>query len=239
MATNVPERSKPQLDSTTLAMMFADARLPVGGHVTSSGLEPALRAGLTKRLVPDYMLSRAGSVSLVEAGVAVMARRIALSCDGLALSRELETLEEAWAARTPSQELRNVSRSLARGYLRLAGHLWPDDHAIALCNSKARNTSRSVAIGVIAAVAGLDAQSLVRLSVYDDAQTIASAMLKLEPLDPTITIGWVMDSCLSVEPVVGSLSQISNIDAIPASGAPQIEEWAELHSLTTKRLFRA
>jgi urease accessory protein len=30
----------------TLAMLFADARLPVGGHVSSAGLEPALAAGM-------------------------------------------------------------------------------------------------------------------------------------------------------------------------------------------------
>jgi urease accessory protein len=91
----------------------------------------------------------------------------------------------------------------------------------------------------MAAAAGLDAKSLVRLSIYDDAQTIASALLKLEPMDPSIPVGWVIDACAAVDHLVDEISQISNIDAIPAGGAPQTEEWAELHSLTTKRLFRA
>jgi len=51
--------------TATLLMMLADARLPVGGHVHSAGLEPALAAGMPPGRVFDYLLGRAHSVSLV------------------------------------------------------------------------------------------------------------------------------------------------------------------------------
>jgi urease accessory protein len=94
-------------------------------------------------------------------------------------------------------------------------------------------------LGAIAAAADLDAENLVRLVVYDDAQTVAAAVLKLEPLDPAVPAGWVMDACAAVEHLVPLIAALTSPDAIPASGAPQTEEWAEAHSLTTKRLFRA
>ena len=51
---------------------------------------------------------------------------------------------------------------------------------------------RAVVLGVAAALAGLSAAQLVRLIGYDDAQTVAAATLKLEPLDPVVATGWVM-----------------------------------------------
>jgi urease accessory protein len=219
-------------------MMLADARLPVGGHVHSAGLEPALVEGrMPPARVHDYMLGRASTVSLVEAATAVVARHSVLS-----VRAPLAGVEAAWSARTPSRALREVSRSLGRGYLRLALSLWPGHPAIEACVASAPFSvpfSRPVVLGAIAAAAGLDAVSLVRLVIYDDAQTVGSALLKLDPIDPAITTGWVMKACASVEDFVPALAALTSPEAIPAFGAPQSEVWAEAHSLSTKRLFRA
>ena len=136
-----------------------------------------------------------------------------------------------------------MSRSLARGYQRLAGKLWATHPAViasGLPRSQPGQTfSRPVLLGVIAAAAGLDAESLVRLVIYDDAQTIAAAMLKLEPLDPATPPGWVLAACVAAEEFVTDLAALTSADAIPALGAPESEGWAEAHSRTTQRLFRA
>jgi urease accessory protein len=228
------------LSPVTLVMMLADARLPVGGHVHSAGLEPALAAGMPANRVFDYLVGRAHSVSLVEAGTAVVARHVALATTvDDQVAAELAMVEAAWAARTPSRALREVSRSLARGYLRLGSRLWPGTSGIKACSASSAPFSRPVVLGAIAAAANLDAENLVRLVVYDDAQTVAAALLKLDPLDPAVPAGWVMDACAAVEHLVPLISALTSPDAIPASGAPQTEEWAEAHSLTTKRLFRA
>jgi len=253
LAADVPRGDTapaPALSSVTIAMMLADARLPVGGHVHSAGLEPALTGGMLPAEVPAYMLGRAQTVTLVEAGTAVVARHIALQPDAAAtmpprqLALELAQVDRAWAARTPSAAVREVSRSLARGYQRLAGRLWAQHPAVMACGLATAGRpvaplSRPVLLGVIAAAAGLDAASLVRLVVYDDAQTIASAMLKLEPLDPAIPPGWILAACAAAEEFVAELSTLTSADAIPALGAPQSEGWAQAHSRTTQRLFRA
>jgi urease accessory protein len=231
----------------TLAILFADARLPVGGHVSSAGLEPALGAGMPPERARDYMVGRARTVSMVEAGTAVVARHVALdvadaadsadAAHSAAVADALAAVEAAWAARTPSLELRTVSRSLARGYLRLAERLWPGHPAITACRST--NCSRPVALGSLAAAAGLDAEGVVRLVVYDDAQTAAAALLKLDPIDPAVPVGWVLEACEAADELVPLVAALTSPDAIPATGAPQNEEWAEAHSGKTQRLFRA
>ena len=247
-----------KLSSATIAMMLADARLPVGGHVHSAGLEPALAGGMTPAEVPAYMLGRARTVTLVEAGTAVVARHLALQgatpSEGDAsafltipeLALAITRVDRAWAARTPSGAIREVSRSLARGYQRLAGRLWAQHPAVVACGlvsptmlPPSPTLSRPVLLGVIAAAAGLDAEGLVRLVVYDDAQTIAAAMLKLEPLDPATPPGWVLATCMAAEEFVAELAALTSADAIPALGAPESEGWAQAHSRTTQRLFRA
>jgi urease accessory protein len=224
------------LSMTTLVMMLADARLPVGGHVHSAGLEPALAAGMPPDRVRDYMLGRASTVSLVEAGTAVVALH---ASRGVAPAAGLLDVEAAWSSRTPSAALREVSRSLSRGYLRLGLRLWPGSQGLEACSAARRAFSRPVVLGAIAAAANLDAQSLVRLVIYDDAQTVAAALLKLDPLDPALPPSWVLEACASVDHLVPLIATLTSPAAIPAVGAPQSEEWAEAHSLTTKRLFRA
>src|SRR3990170_8856262 len=216
----------PALSSVTIGMMLADARLPVGGHVNSAGLEPALAGGMSPTQVPAYMLGRARTVTLVEAGTAVVARHVALLGAGQyvfgtaqQLALALGKVDRAWAARTPSRAVRDVSRSLGRGYQRLAGTLWAKHPAViasGLVSTPSSPTlSRPVLLGIIA------------------------AMLKLEPLDPATPPGWVLAACAAAEEFVIDLAALTSSDAIPALGAPESEGWAEAHSRTTQRLFRA
>ena len=227
-------------DPSIIAMMLADARLPVGGHVQSGGLEPALNAGLHPGHVPHYMRSRLRTVTSVEAGTAVVARHIGASeqeADAMRLS--ILEVETAWAARTPSDALRDVSRSRGRGLQRLSLRLWPEHPAVVACSIGERPLARPVVLGAVAAAAGLGAEQLARLVFYDDAQSVAAAMLKLEPLDPAIPVGWVLDACAYADALIPELASIVSPVAIPAAGAPLIEEWAQIHSVTTQRLFRA
>ncbi len=155
-----------------------------------------------------------------------------------ALARELTAVDAAWRARTVSPELRETSVLLARGYARLARRLWPDSPATQAL-SLADKPGRAVVLGVTAALAGLSATQLVRLIGYDDAQTVAAATLKLEPLDPAVTIGWVIATAPEIDRLVTDLADIDTIDQIPANSAPLIERWAEIHATTSQRLFRA
>jgi urease accessory protein len=208
-----------------VAMMLADARFPAGGYAQSGGLEPAVRAGLTD--VPRFAAARLRTVAAVDAGTAVVSRHVALAGGPLA------DVEEAWAARTPSAPLREAARLTGRGYLRVAGRLWPD--VLRLLPAVA--VPRPVVVGVVGAVTGLDASQVARLVGYDDVQTVASAALKLLPLDPVEVASWVVSLHGPVEELVEDVAGLTRPDEIPDRGAPALDVHAEQHRLEEMRLF--
>ena len=109
------------------------------------------------------------------------------------------------------------------GLLRLAGRIWPEVRSS--LDDLNESPPRPLVLGAIAAHTGIDAESLVRLTVYDDMACAVAALLKLEPGDPAHG--------------VAAVSSITSAHQIPAASAPQSEAWSEAHALTTRRLFRA
>jgi urease accessory protein len=215
----------------TVAMLLADARLPSGGHAHSAGLEPALLGGLDPAAIESFLALRARSTTLVDAGTAVAAMHAVLDGDVSGLA----AVERAWAARTPSRAMREASRDLGRGVLRLARRIWPKATGLA---SLSDTPPRPLVLGVIAAEVGLAADELVRLAVYDDLASGVAALLKLEPGDPANGVSLLLDGCASVEPLVATIAAIWSPEDIPALSAPQAEAWAESHAATQRRLFR-
>jgi urease accessory protein len=211
-------------------MLLADARLPVAGHTQSGSVEAALAHGLTTHDIPAYLRTRLRSVTLVEAGTAVVARHRAR------LSGDLAELEVAWAARTPSGALRQASRGQGRALRRLAEVLWPEGLA-PLRDLGA--PSRATVLGVVAGHLGLPAGSLARLVAYDDVQTVCSAVLKLAPLDPAVVTGWVAGAMPEIAALVETVADLTSPVEIPSVGCPQIEAWAQAHARSSRRLFRA
>ncbi len=221
--------------SELMLMLLSDARLPTGAHTQSAGLEPAINGGMPARDVPRYITARLRTVTRVEAGAAVVARHLSSGPDpgtGLAL------VDLAWRARTISPALRETSALLGRGYGRLVGRLWPEHPAVVALQA-IRLPCRAVVLGVAAACTGLAPMQLGRLIGYDEAQTIAAAALKIAPLDPVDATAWVIGAQDDIERMAGSVAGLTEPDEIPAFGAPLIEQWAEIHSTTTQRLFRA
>lgn len=226
-----PERLTASSADLSLVLL-ADARLPTGSHTQSSGLEPALLGGMSPHDVPDYIAGRLRTVTRVEAGTAVVARHALLT------GADLEPVVAAWAARTPSHVLRAASEQLGRGYLRLVRRLWPDAAGVDAVVRLGR-PPRAVVLGALAARTGLDAPRVVRLVGYEDVQTIASATLKLAPLDPVETTRWVIDAQPMIEEMVQHLQDLTEPHEIPASSAPLSELWADDHARARERMFSA
>lgn len=223
----------PPLAPSTAAMLLADARLPSGGHAHSAGVEPAVTAGVDPADLPAFLRGRAFSTTLVEAGTAVAARHARLA------GGDLDPIEAAWAARTPSRAQRDAARVLARGYLRVGAALLPGDHVIAQWRQRAVPPPRPCVLGVIAAGLDLPPLELARLVVYEDMQAAAAAVLKLEPRDPLDLVSLVVELCSAIDGSLAEIAVITDPADIPALTAPQSEAWAETHARSTRRLFRA
>ena len=75
--------------------------------------------------------------------------------------------------------------------------------------------------------------------VIGDLQTVASAALKLRPLDPAVATGWVVRALPQLAVMVSQVADLGSPVDIPATASPWIEQLAEDHAVTTRRLFRA
>lgn len=219
---------------TALALLLADARLPAAGHTQSGGLEPGLADGLDPAELPAYCRTRLATVARTEAATAVVARHRA------GIRAPLDPVEDAWAARTPSDAMRETSRHLGRGLLRLARRAWPQAaaHWPEGTPGGAR-PPRALVLGAVAAETGLPAVDLARVVGYDDVQTVLAAALKLLPLDPADATAWCVGLLTDIDRFAEELAGLSEPDEIPATGSPQIEGWAQAHARTTRRLFSA
>lgn len=215
-----------------LMMLLGDARLPVAGHTQSAVLEGGVQHGLSAAEVPIYIAARLCTAVRVEAGTAVVARHHLRH--GLAL----EPVVRAWAARTPSAALRRASRTQARAVLRISGRLWPESAAVTAVTALP-GVPRPVALAAAAVAVGLPAGALARVIGYDDVQTVASAALKLLPLDPAEVTGWVHDALPLVAEAADAVARLTDPASIPATTAPQTELWAQAHAHSTRRLFSA
>ena len=69
----------------------------------------------------------------------------------------------------------------------------------------------------------------------EDARFLRSAGV----LDPVVATGWVIAAGPEIERMVVDLAGLTDTGQLPAFGAPQIEQWAEIHATTSQRLFRA
>ena len=94
-------------------------------------------------------------------------------------------------------------------------------------------------IGATAAEAGLDGAQTARLIGFEEVQTVIAAAMKLRPFDPAVAVAWAVAAGQQVEAMVSRVGALTDVDDIPAYAAPQIEHWAELHTRTERRLFRA
>ena len=66
-----------------------------------------------------------------------------------------------------------------------------------------------------------------------------AAALKLQPFDPAVAVAWAVAAGPRSRRWSPGSPVCATTDEIPAYAAPQIEQWAELHTRTERRLFRA
>lgn len=217
-------------------MLLGDGRFPAGSYAHSLGLEQAVADGLEADGVAGFIAARLRLVAEPEARIAVAARRGALA-DGV---QGALAIDDEFAARCPSPVLRESARRLGGALLRSAAAVWPDAGAspIKRYRDASRMTPRPVALGVVAAATGVDDDQLAALALYDDAATVASAALKLLPLDPADASRWVAELAPWIERAARVVAADRRpLAEQPAPAALALELAAALHHDRRERLF--
>ena len=95
---------------------------------------------------------------------------------------------------------------------------------------------RPLALGVVAAAAGVSDEDTALLALYDDAATVASAALKLLPLDPAVTARWLAELG-AVDGAGGARAIAADDGPLPSPAAVAIELSAPVHLERRERLF--
>ena len=209
-----------------LSLLLADSRTPTGGYAHSGGLEPAVAAGLSAVEVPAFLSARLETVAFVDAAfaaaacaaVASAAARPSAPVTGVRSTalRELLVLDDELAARVTSAPQRAGLRQLGRALLRLGARLWPEASQLAAYHRKSAWTPRPVALGALAASAGLTAVEAARLSLYEDAAGVAAAAVKLVPLDPGEATAWVAASAERIDALAEAAARTIEPPPAPA-----------------------
>ena len=143
---------------------------------------------------PSYCRTRLLTVTTVEAATAVVARAYAVA------GRRLDAVIEAWRVRTPNPVTRARLNDLGRRLLDEAGH-------------PAGQTPRAVALGLIAASGGIEAEDLARMIGFDDVQAVLSTA------DPGDGHAWAAALVADIRTMAAQVAHLEDPAAIPATGA--------------------
>ena len=223
-------------------MLLADARLPTGAHAVSGGLEAALLVGgLTSADIADYLRTRLVTAVPVDAGVAVLARRAVAAGPSSSSSDDALGLADAWAARTPAPAVRDAARLAGRGAASTPAAP-PTGRGRGHVAAAARRAGRRMAAARPRCPRRRPRARRRRTALalaYDEVGSIASAALKLLPLDPLTSVDWSFGAADDIAAAVEVAVGISGVEGLPALAAPQLEAWQQCHATHDRRLFHA
>ncbi|MFV2012779.1 MULTISPECIES: urease accessory protein UreF [unclassified Micromonospora] len=219
-------------------LVLADGRLPAGGHAHSSGLEAAVVAGRVRDLagVAAYLTGRLTTGGRTAAAFAAAAATAATAAGATAAGADpgrLDALDEGIDARTPSPAVRRASRAQGRALLRAGRGIW------ALPAGGPRDRHQPVALGVVAAAAGLGPAEAALAAAYTTVTGPASAAVRLLGLDPYAVHGLLARLAPDIDAVAAGAAALADrpVDDLPAGSAPIPEVDAEHHATWEVRLF--
>ncbi|MEU8238801.1 urease accessory UreF family protein [Actinoplanes missouriensis] len=212
--------------SLATLLLLADGRLPSGGHAHSGGLEAQVAAGRVTDVtgLDGFLRGRLATGGLVAAAFA------AAACADVSRCAELD---DGLDARTPSPALRKASRAQGRALLRAGRAMWQLSGAIG------RDPHQPVALGVLAAAAGLTPAEAAVAAAHGTITGPASAAVRLLGLDPYgvhALLARLTSDCDRIAALAAARHHDA-VDDLPAAGAPLLDIGAEHHATWEVRLF--
>lgn len=210
------------------ALLLADGRFPMGGHVHSAGVESAVADGriVDVTTLAAYLQGRLHTTGLTDAALAAAT---VLHVD------QLDELDAEAEARITVPALRAVSRRLGRQLIRVAGRCWPSATLASLPDAP----HQFVALGGVGIAAGLDPTDVARLAIHHAVTTPAQAAVRLLGLDPFSVAALTAELAAEGEAVVrlAVVAAAGPIAELPARTGPVDEIAATEHEALPTRLF--
>jgi urease accessory protein len=210
--------------SLATLLVLADGRLPAGGHAHSGGLEAAVASKRVSDLgsLEGFLRGRLATSGVVAAAFA------AAAC----ASRDVDPLDEGLDARTPSPALRRASRAQGRALMRAARAMWRVDDI-------GREPHHPIALGVVAAAAGLTPRDAAVTAAYGSLTGSATAAVRLLGLDPYGTHALLAALANECDLIAADAAEHARdpVDDLPATSAPLLDIGAEHHATWEVRLF--
>ena len=226
----------------TLALLnglrFVDSFFPSGGFAFSSGLEAAVKDGAVRDgkdlagYVEDLLVQGIGRREAIAVAVAHQAAVMGRLAQALAVDRALEALKL-------SRDSRLASRQMGRQVIKAAAEQL-QDHRLLLEYRSAVDDERApghvpVAVGLTLAACGWSRRDTVAAFLYQTAQGMVSAAMKLLPVGQQqgqqLLAGW--------GPMIARLSRRATPQAGLASWSPIQDIYAMRHARLESRLFRS
>jgi urease accessory protein len=226
----------------TIALLLSDARFPSGGHAHSGGVEQACDQGCISDVagLEDFLCGRlrtSGAVA-AHAAAAVCAQvgdQVASALLWREVDRELD-------ARILAPTLRTVSRQQGGQLLRTARRVLDASPLLSLASdshSMGRDPHHAVAVGAVAAGAGLTPLDAAAAACYAAVAGPASAALRLLGLDPAHTSKVVAVLTEEMDRIAAAAGQMAMrpFARLPSFSAPMTDLLAEEHCSRKDRLF--
>jgi urease accessory protein len=151
----------------------------------------------------------------------------------------IDEVDEALDARTPSPAQRRASRAQGRALLRAGRAMWPDRSSGAGQPGVPPDPHHPIALGLVAAVAGLRPQQAAAIAAYGVVSGPAGAAVRLLGLDPYpvhALLAGLVPACDATAARAAAYAG-APADELPAAGAPLLDISAELHATWEVRLF--
>ena len=221
------------MGTSAALLLLADSRFPTGAHAHSGGVEASHARG-DVRSVADLEAFLAGRLQTTAAVDAAFA---AAACDTRA---DLGELDHELAIRTPSPRLRTVSRTLGRQLLRPAERAWPNARYATLRAVHDGGPMQPIALGVVAAAAGLSPVDAALCSLHHLVGAVTTAAVRLMGLDPFDVHALAANLAAHLEELAGIAAEQAATSApadLPAAGSVLADILAEHHATWEVRLF--
>ncbi len=222
---------------TANLLLFADSRLPAGGHAHSGGVERAVAAGAVRDMptLEGFLRGRLATAGAQSAAIAAYACRSANDDPAPAFTC-WHLLDAEVSPRMSSPAQRSASRAQGRALLRVLVACWPDSVPVGLGD----RPHHAVALGVGVGLAGGSPYAAALVAASASVSSPASAALRLMGFNPVEVTALIADLAEDIDRCAEAATHASDTggpELLPSPTGLMLDVLAEDHARSEVKLF--